>query len=228
MHLVLLPGMDGTGALFRPLVRAVRDSATTSVVAYPADASLTYADLHAHVMDHLPRDREFVLVAESFSGPIALSVAAVRPAGLRAVVLCASFVSSPSRLLPRWLAPAIRARMFKAAPFWITSAMLLGRGAPPDLRLLLHRSLRLAGPEVLAARTRQILRLDARAPLSACPVPVLYLKGEDDRIVGPSNAKTITELNPTVTVRSVASPHLVLQVAPDEAFEQIWRFVSEL
>lgn len=53
--IILLPGLDGTGVLFKPLV--------------------------GFVLDRLP-DSEFVLLGESFSGPIALRVAARKPAGV--------------------------------------------------------------------------------------------------------------------------------------------------
>ena len=42
-HLVLLPGLDGTGELFAPLVKAFGDDVTSSVVRYGSE--LTFDDL---------------------------------------------------------------------------------------------------------------------------------------------------------------------------------------
>jgi len=45
MRLLLLPGMDGTGLLFEPLVKALPPSLTAHVVAYPTDQHLGYNEL---------------------------------------------------------------------------------------------------------------------------------------------------------------------------------------
>jgi len=46
-----------------------------SVLGYPADRALGYEELAAWVLAQLPRDQRFVLLAESFSGPVALRFA---------------------------------------------------------------------------------------------------------------------------------------------------------
>jgi hypothetical protein len=45
MHLLLLPGMDGTGRLFGPLLRALQPTLSPVVVAYPVDQPYGYAEL---------------------------------------------------------------------------------------------------------------------------------------------------------------------------------------
>ncbi len=92
--LVLLPGLDGTGRLFAPLRRELGPHFDSMVVAYPADRLRNYDELSADVAKQLPSS-QFTLVAESFSGPVALKVAARNPPGLVAVVLCASFAACP-------------------------------------------------------------------------------------------------------------------------------------
>jgi len=82
-RLVLLPGMDGTGELFGAFADTVR--ADTQVVRYPSTQALDYAELEQFVLSKLPRQEPFVLLGESFSGPVALSIAASRPALLRGI-----------------------------------------------------------------------------------------------------------------------------------------------
>lgn len=53
--LVLLPGMDGTGELFAPLIEALRPDVTAVVVRYP-DLPLDYAAHTAFALERLPRD----------------------------------------------------------------------------------------------------------------------------------------------------------------------------
>jgi pimeloyl-[acyl-carrier protein] methyl ester esterase len=93
--LVLLPGLDGTGKLFSEFVNSLGSSVDSRIVAYPKDQPLGYDELEALVMAAIPRNQPFVLLGESFSGPLAIRIAARAPAGLAAVILSASFAKNP-------------------------------------------------------------------------------------------------------------------------------------
>src|SRR5687768_1455482 len=95
MTLVLLPGMDGTGLLFADFVAALGAQVETQVLRYPPDEILGYAELEARVRAALPTDRPLVLLGESFSGPIAISIAATPPPNLRGLILCCTFARFP-------------------------------------------------------------------------------------------------------------------------------------
>ena len=45
MRLVLLPGLDGTGELFHPFLKALPSRLTSQVVSYPTEQCLTYKEL---------------------------------------------------------------------------------------------------------------------------------------------------------------------------------------
>jgi len=81
-RLVLLPGLDGTGELFASFIDALGGFAT-QVIAYPTDRAMTYAEHENFVRGKLPADEDFVLLAESFSGPIGISIAAAAPPRLK-------------------------------------------------------------------------------------------------------------------------------------------------
>jgi hypothetical protein len=57
--LVLLPGLDGTGMLFKAFVEALKPRVETQIVAYPVDRPLGYAELEVLVRAALPTDRRF-------------------------------------------------------------------------------------------------------------------------------------------------------------------------
>src|SRR6187402_2819704 len=92
--LVLLPGLDGTGDLFKPFIEALTPDVSTITVSYSSVSHSTYADCQAVALSRLPQQDPFVLVGESFSGPIAIALAASRPAGLRGVILVGTFATS--------------------------------------------------------------------------------------------------------------------------------------
>jgi len=98
-RLVLLPGMDGSGFFFRDFIAALRPAVEPTVMRYPVDRGLGYLELEALVRDALPCDEPFVLVGESFSGPIAIALASSYPPGLIAVVLVCTFARSPARVI---------------------------------------------------------------------------------------------------------------------------------
>jgi pimeloyl-ACP methyl ester carboxylesterase len=104
MIVVLLPGMPGAGELFQPFVNELPPHVTAVTFSYPAGARLTYDQLADRVSRELPLERPDIIVAESYSGPIALALAARAIGDLRAVVLVASFAEQPLGLARLWLA----------------------------------------------------------------------------------------------------------------------------
>ena len=101
--LILLPGMDGTGLLFQDFVEALDADVRTVVVSYPKNESLNYAALESTVLYQVPMDEPYVLLAESFSGPVAISIAASCPPRLLGVVLCCSFARNPQPMFSSWV-----------------------------------------------------------------------------------------------------------------------------
>ena len=226
MHLVLLPGLDGTGVLMRPLLAALPREITPVVVTYPGDEPLGYAGLLPRAMAALPAGEPFVLLGESFGGPLALRVAAARPRGLAGVVLCATFVRSPHRGVPKWMHHAVQPAAMRLLPPFAQLKMMLGGYSTPELRALSAEALALVRPEVLAARLRDVLHVDVTGELTSCPVPVLYLRGRHDRVVPAHNLREIQRLRPSVEVAEIAAPHLLLQTQPAAAAEAIAAFVA--
>ena len=86
MCVVLLPGMDGSGLLHEAFIAAMAPRLQVESVVYPADRFLDDRQLQAFVAERLPGDAPFLLIGESFSGPIAIRIAASRPPGLARLV----------------------------------------------------------------------------------------------------------------------------------------------
>jgi pimeloyl-ACP methyl ester carboxylesterase len=226
MHLLLLPGMDGTGQLFKPLLRVLPPSLPAVVVSYPPDRPCGYADLLPLVEAAVPAGEEFIVLGESFSGPLALLLAARRPSGLRGVILCASFAHSPLPRFARWFRGLIRPLWFRATPTSLVGRVLLGRYRTPSLMHMVQQTLAVVTPAVLAARVRAILSVDVGREIQACPVPLLYLSATEDRLVSPRSLARIRRLYPAVEQVTLAGPHLLLQAAPEQAASAIQRFAA--
>jgi pimeloyl-ACP methyl ester carboxylesterase len=218
MKTLLLPGLDGTGALFEPLLRELDPALGPTVISYPLDEAAAPAI-------ELPRGEPFALVAESFSGAVALQIAAAQPPGLVGVVLVASFVSSPLRWLPSplvrpWLlAPLARSRM-------LNRRQLLDAAAPDELVDLVAKTIAQVPAATLAARVRRVLTLDARDALAACKAPLLYLQASRDRIVSERSVNEIRAGRPDVIVERIEGPHLLLQCNPSAGARAVERFLE--
>lgn len=228
LTLVLLPGMDGTGRLFAPFVQKLPDWITPLVVAYPADPLLGWSALLDVVLAALPDDRPFVLLGESFSGPLAVMAAAYKPKGLLGVILCASFVKFPLRLpliLRRLISHPILG-IFKGSV--LVTGQLLGSNPPVELRALVSQTLAEVHPRILSARARMLIELDCSNQLRACAAPMLAIYATHDRIVPFRNIAMITAIRPDSAVAEIAGPHLILQCQPDEAIGIVANFVLSL
>lgn len=225
--LVLLPGMDGTGTLFEPLRLALDPSLPVQVLDYPADQVLDYAALVQRVWQQLPTDRPFVLLGESFSGPVAVSIAARRPARLQGLVLCCSFVRNPRPALAP-MAPLFGLLPMGRLPFWPMDALLLGGFSTPSLRQALGAAIAQVAPPVLQARLQEVIAVDTSRALSETSVPVLYLRASRDRLVPASAAALVRQLRPDARLVEIDGPHCLLQASPQEAAAQLQAFIQAL
>ena len=226
--LVLLPGMDGTARLFQRFDAALRAQTdiATQAIAYPA-APLDYAALEAFVRERLPRDRPFVVLAESFSGPLGAALRADPPPGMRALILCCSFVRNPRPLLAplRHLLDLIP---FGALPGFALRQVLLTPYATPPLQAELAAALAQVPPSVLRQRLRAVLETDASPSFARGSLPVLYLRARHDRLVPPANALQILRQAAGTQLVDIDAPHMLLQAAPAAAADAVAAFLTGL
>jgi pimeloyl-ACP methyl ester carboxylesterase len=224
--LVLLPGLDGTGALFRRFLDALDPGIRTVVVSYPQDRAVDYAGLQDIVRSFLPRQEPFVLLAESFSGPVAISVAASRPAGLCGLILTCSFARNPRPWLTP-LRPAVRFLPVRAAPVALLAIPAFGRFATPALRGELAAALSRVAPSVIRSRLGAVLDVDVTARLALVVVPALYLRASDDWLV-PAPAADGFAAMPRIRFAEIEGPHFLLQARPAEAAARVQTFLREI
>ncbi len=227
VKLVLLPGMDGTGTLFAGLVDALGEAVKTQIVGYPTDRCLSYQQLTDIARCALPSDGPFVLLGESFSGPVAIALAAEQPERLKGLVLCCSFATNPR---PWLAAPAKRILQWPVPlpPMPILSAALLGRFSTPALRKVLKTAVDSVQAEVLRSRLAQVMAVDASSQLREVQVPVLYLQASQDRLVPTAVAHHIQGLCPNTQLKCLPGPHMLLQSLPRECAALIQQFLGEL
>jgi pimeloyl-ACP methyl ester carboxylesterase len=223
VRVLLLPGMDGTGRLFGRFVAATEAAGARNhyeAVAYPNDRELDYAQLEAMVRERITEEPT-AIVAESFSGPMAIAIAANPPPGLRALVLVASFARAPA---PRWLAPLIGPGRFRRTPSRLeVRAALTGWASPRALVDEVREAIAAVAPAVLAARARALLEVDVGRELERIELPMLVLRARSDRLVA---ARALPRLPAHARTLELAGPHLLLQSAPGPCVDAIEGFLQ--
>lgn len=230
LRLILLPGMDGTGDLLAPLVNALAPSMQVEVVRYPGHEALGYDDLHKLILARMTT-APFVLLGESFSGPLAISMAATQPVGLRGVILSCTFAQNPrpafsfaSRLADNWVSRKIPPHMLTR----LVSPFLLGRFASAQLRTALEQALRQLSPQAMAKRAQEVLRVDMRDRLKLIRVPVMYLQATQDQVVPASAAESLKQDLPAMEIVKIKGPHCLLQVSPTPSALAIHSFCNKV
>jgi pimeloyl-[acyl-carrier protein] methyl ester esterase len=230
VQLVLLPGMDGTGTLFEPIKQALEPHFSLQIITYPEHEILGYKELEEHIQPFIT-SRRFVLLGESFSGPLAISIAAKRPPGLCGVILCCSFARNPRPnlvflrgLLSLWFSRQI-------PPYALTqlaTPMLLGGLANQYIKALLKNALRKVSPAVINHRAQEVLAVDVIEKLKLLDVPLMYLRAAQDRVVPLEAAKLIAQAHGSMKLVTIDGPHCLLQVSPNPSAQAIKAFCDQL
>jgi len=196
-------------------------------VTYPTSGGNGYADLVPLVEAAVENLEAFHVLGWSFSGPLALTLAAKQPKRTQGVILSASFIRPPLPLLP-WVRFAVGApvvtflRLARRMPGWVP------RRWPQQLKRDKATTLRRVPAPVIAARAQAIITLDARTVLRACGAPILYLAGSRDRVVPRRNAELIVREVSTVQVVTIEGSHMAMYTNPMATATAITRFIRSL
>lgn len=233
MQLFLFPGLDGTGKLLRDFCNAISAAPTSArdydatILPLPINVSNTYASLTDHFSTKIFRPfatEKYVLIAESFSGPLAVKLADRHPDRIAAIVLVATFCWRPSiagcRLLP-W-----RLLFRLPLPSAVARYGLLGPHADDMLVEQLRDTVQTVPANLLAQRMREVLRVDVRTALAGSSAPTLYVRPTCDRLVRMKSSRLVMTTNPAVQEVSIAGPHLILQTQPRACWDQIQPFLD--
>ena len=225
--LVLLPGMDGTGDLFAPFVTALGPEFKVVIARYPGDRDLGYSELESIAREILPSNEPYIILGESFSGPIAISLAASAPVQLKGLVLCCTFARNPPPAFTA-LRPLIDLLPAGSMPVRLMSYLLLGKFSNTILRSMIRQSMAKISAAALRARLRAVLSVDVSNELEKTKIPLLYLRASQDRVVPRAASELIARLCGHVNIVELEAPHFLLQAVPLDASRVVSEFMREV
>lgn len=226
--LVFLPGLDGTGISFEPFGAVLPGDIAVCVVRYPADKLLSFEETVRCARDQIPWDEDVLVLAESFSGPVALALVGSGQISPGCLVLCSTFARSPRpRALKALGLLPLKRLLGLPVPRPLLKHVVAGGAESADLLLGLWQRVRvMVPPEVLAHRLEMINRVDVREFLPGLSVPCLYIQAASDRAVPESALFDFMEAVPDLRVKRIPGPHFILQARPRESLDAIQRFAG--
>ena len=213
---IILPGLDGTGLLldrFRELAPETNDA---TVCALPDNPNDNYQTLCDHFSERVQELESCHLIAESFSGPLGILLAHRHPEVIRRLTLVATFALPPTPLAARFIPWSMLYRL--PMPSLVARHFFVG----PDHSLAaeLKNAIRLTSPQSLVSRMHCLMNVDVTTQLSELNCQLKYIRPKQDRLVSERSLKVITAANPSVSVREIVGPHLILQTRPKQAWEE--------
>jgi pimeloyl-ACP methyl ester carboxylesterase len=225
-QVVMLPGLDGTGRLSMPFVDALRSRGLDAqALALPCTGQQDYATLVEALRPQLPA-QPFVLLAESFAGPLAMELAAGPLPGLRGLVLCTTFARRPVPL-PASAAMAL-APAWPMPPLPLMARLLLAGWRTRSNQQDLQNALAQVPTSVLRQRAAATLRVDVRALLCRIQTPTLNVQALQDRLLWPRSVRELQALLPDARHNAIEGPHLLLQARAEPAAALIARWINTL
>ncbi|RLJ51571.1 pimeloyl-ACP methyl ester carboxylesterase [Litoreibacter meonggei] len=222
MKILILPGLDGTVALLSEIVELLDSKHEVTAVRYQPDV-FCYQDLETRVEALLPAD-EYIIVAESFSGPLAAMISAKKPNGLRGLAFVATFATTPIKV------PAFLTYLVDIAPtksrllIRLAQPFLMGRWATPKFTTEFQQVMCAVPASTIAGRLREVLKVNVVKQLNGIEVPTIYLAAKNDRLV-PSRMASDFCQSPH-TVFEIEGPHFLLQANATDAAKCILDFAA--
>lgn len=189
---------------------------------------ITYPDLDSFneyvdcAQNQLPSKPGYSILAESFSGPVAIALMAQQPEQIGPSILSATFARSPLAALTR-MANYIPEQLFSIGAlnqFCQDVYEIQDEDTSETQPLPLNVTEELDGA-LLKHRISVLSRIDVSALLPAIEAPILYLHALRDRIVAETDAQMLEQSLPNVTRIDIDAPHLLLQTRPQQSVDMI-------
>jgi len=219
-----LPGLHGSSELFGRIKEEIPAGVRSEFVELPNKGSQRYPRLAEWLDEHLERGGKRLLIAESFSGPLAIHFASLRPEEISGIVLASCFCDAPQNpgiaLLP--LRPLFMVKPPKTA----LRHFLIGDDASNEDVSELRTVIRKIPSKTLAKRVRSVLELQEQDNPALSEMPMMILQAQDDNLVPWDAQQRLEACYPDARVHWLESPHLILQRYPEECMRLIKDFAS--
>jgi len=214
MQIILLPGLDGTGELFIPLIKELPTSVTSKIIKYDVHKEQSYDELIEYVIEQLPSE-PFILVAESFSGFIAYNIGLKKPKYLKHIIFVATFLKNPRPKI--WYIFANRYIFSLKIPQVLIKVLFLGFSVKNNVINLFQESIYSVSSKVLYFRLMQVKNLSFSKEILT--LKTTYIQAKNDKLVPKYALNDFTNICEDLNIFKIKANHLILQAEPKKCSE---------
>ena len=233
-HLIFLPGLHGTAELFEDLIdhlNLLDLNFRSTLISYPTDLDQSYQALFRWLCSHIALDQQnsdakTVIIAESFSTPLALKLADKFPQQISAVVIAGGFCASPAN--PGFAILPLRPLFMLSPPRSVVRQLLTGPKSSSKLVDKVRSVAKQVPSNLLTQRIRSVLTLEEEQTPILPNTPVLLLQAQHDAIIPWDTQNQLEQHLPHAQSHWLDSPHLLLQVHPKTCASHIVEFLGRI
>ncbi len=229
-RLLLLPGIDGTGQLFSPIVPLLENEFAIDIICYGNGRTFNTFKEHTDYVLSLIGNDKVTLLAESFSGPIALYILTNHANKIESCILSATFASSPypnlCKLLSLLPTPILNWTQIQSLVLKLLCLNGVDLQASPNKELLEQtlQTIRSVPTQHIQKRLKLLSELTVQELTS--DTPCLYLKAQTDRVISQTLTEQLVQALPNVIIKEIDGPHLLLQTKPQQCAAAIIDFLN--
>ncbi len=205
---ILLPGMDGSGIMFEPLLETLPEKINCETLTLAPGGDQSYST-QARLIAEAIGDDEVVIFAESYSGHLAFLIHKLKPKNIKHIIFAASFLTNPSILTE--LAPLLPIGILKSGliPNSFLHLMCFNNSAHPKAIDCLNRSLQTVSIKVLKQRLRNIASL--KSTKQKIEIPCTYILPSNDYLVSKKAVNHLMESCRDLKVVNLKGGHFIAQ-----------------
>ena len=211
MNIILLPGLDGTGELFEELIPCLGDN-RVHIIALPQEGDQTYKSLTSYVTKQLPRE-DFILVAESFSGPIGVLLSQSGLQNMKGIIFVATFLTPPKKFLIA-ITKLLPIKQLLQVPFssLLVRYLMLGHSASDKTAKRFFQVISKIPNSVIKKRLSTVQKFT----LDGCQInlPATYIRAKNDKLVPKNKCLEFDHYFTNLTIKTITGPHFILQACP--------------
>lgn len=215
---ILLPGLHGSRALYASFVALAPPWASCRPLALPTIGEQSFDGIASTLEPELRPLEGFVLLGESFSGPIVARLAGRLGQKVALTVLCNPLVEMPFTP-PVALAASLATS--RGMPAWCAAWLLAGGDRPLGRAAL--EAIRLLPRKVLEQRLSAAFSATSDDLVRRLTAPLLAILGTRDRLGSPARTRALLREIPFHAAAEIDGPHLIAQTRPAE----VWQAISD-
>ena len=228
MRLILLPAFDGTGLMFDEFVNELGNAFSVTAISYPESGPQDYQTLSDYVRQHIPKDQPYLVLGESFAGPIVYQIAVNDSKNCKAAIFVATYLTNPSPVILKKLTmmPAAMISFLVSRPL-IVRKSALSPAADSQVAKAIANNFASVDAEVIKKRLMTINSV-GDAPEQALDIPCLCVNATQDKLVMENKHSDFEKLCPSLERKMVEGGHFILQENPKQSAQVVLQAFNHL